>query len=674
MHTFLQITSARVRHGGSSLRARLGGGEDGFLLVEVMMSALLVALIVTATFNGFDVASRITVDQRRHSEAELLAAESQEQLRSDSATALDALETAPHSYSREITNNSTTTTYHITQEAKALSSKGTTGCSATGASKENGANIEVITTVTWALLEKSKRPPVRVASVVTPPVGSALEVDVTDGGSPPKAESGVTAVVKFTPSGASTSTTVEGTTGSGGCIVFTGLAATTATVEILEKANWVIKSGELKWPTKTVTIAPNITTQYPVVYAPGGRLTAQFTYKGSTTWSGKEVRGDTFVVSNAGIPVSASQYAVGSTSIKIKETGEYPYLAAAATAGSGYVSEGAVTAVSGKYLNGDLFPFPSEWTAYAGDCPKNNVGSASEGKATVGAGENRKVTVPLSILKLSLKKGTWATKATAPTDPTAYEVVVKDPECENYEKAPNHSYGVSIEHKQKTSAGELENPFQPFGKQEICVYNATAKKTYRASYTNSTEAGNALTIYTEQPSKSERETPENAAKAKRATEEAEAKTAKEKREEETEATAAKAAREKAEKEMTEAKATREAKEKTERETWKKEEEKGFISKATREKREKEQKEKREAKEKEEKTAKEKRATEEAAAKKPKEEREAAEAAAKKPKEEREAAETAATKAREKAEAEEKELEKSEGEKIGWTVAGSQASC
>src|SRR5579884_1963535 len=109
MRTFLQMTSARARRGGSCLRARLRGDESGFLLIEVMMSALLVALIVTATFNGFDVASRVTIDQRRHSEAELLASESQEQLRSDPATALDVLETSPHSYTREVTNNSTST-------------------------------------------------------------------------------------------------------------------------------------------------------------------------------------------------------------------------------------------------------------------------------------------------------------------------------------------------------------------------------------------------------------------------------------------------------------------------------------------------------------------------------------------------------------------------------------
>ena len=73
MRTFLETTSRRA---GAAIRGLLSGrcapaaggrprGEDGFLLVEVMMSALLVGLIVVATFNGLDVATRLSADQRR---------------------------------------------------------------------------------------------------------------------------------------------------------------------------------------------------------------------------------------------------------------------------------------------------------------------------------------------------------------------------------------------------------------------------------------------------------------------------------------------------------------------------------------------------------------------------------------------------------------------------------
>src|SRR5271170_8137621 len=66
--------------------------EEGFMLLEVLITAFLVGLIVVGTFTGFSVANSTSGDQRRHDEAAVLAAESQEQLRSDPANSLDAIQ------------------------------------------------------------------------------------------------------------------------------------------------------------------------------------------------------------------------------------------------------------------------------------------------------------------------------------------------------------------------------------------------------------------------------------------------------------------------------------------------------------------------------------------------------------------------------------------------------
>ena len=68
---------------------------------------MLVALIVVATFNGLDVATRLSADQRRHDQAALLAAQSQEQLRSEPASALDALVARRTSYTKVVGTTST---------------------------------------------------------------------------------------------------------------------------------------------------------------------------------------------------------------------------------------------------------------------------------------------------------------------------------------------------------------------------------------------------------------------------------------------------------------------------------------------------------------------------------------------------------------------------------------
>jgi Tfp pilus assembly protein PilV len=502
--TFLKRDAPQRRIGrrpilGLGTRARhlRASSQDGFLLIEVMISALLVALIVVATMNGFDTATQVTADQRFHSEASLLAAESQEQLRSDPATALDALESAAHTYTRTVGS----TTYTITQEAKPLKASGSsTGCNATETSSENGANIDVVSSVTWPQLTKLKRPPVKQASIITPPEGSSLEVNVTNGGSPALAVSGVTATARFEPVGSGSQASAEGTTGANGCITMTGLATTSATVEIAEKPYFITTGGTLKYPTKEVSIAPNITTQYAVTYAEGGRITAEFTYKGATTYESKPVTGDTFVVENSKIPAGDSTFAVGSTGYEYEAGNEQNYQAL-----TGKYASTATTATASKYVLGDLFPFPQAWSAYAGDCPKNNVGAEatlSEG-AKVTPGNNTTIKVPLSYVLLNVYSGTQSSKGSLVS--TSYPVTITDTSCEGY-AAPLHAIAGTYTHAQTTStAGHLEHPFQPFGKATLCVYNASAGRTDKVSYENTTSTGSTKNVYIGEASRTEAE-------------------------------------------------------------------------------------------------------------------------------------------------------------------------
>ncbi len=73
--------------------SRLGlAAEEGVSLIEVMVSALMVGFIVIATFNGFNAVNHTTADERTHDQAIQLAAQSLEELRSDSAATLDPIE------------------------------------------------------------------------------------------------------------------------------------------------------------------------------------------------------------------------------------------------------------------------------------------------------------------------------------------------------------------------------------------------------------------------------------------------------------------------------------------------------------------------------------------------------------------------------------------------------
>jgi Tfp pilus assembly protein PilV len=699
MRTFLQTTAGRRRHGGRQaiaiagalpkrLRNRLHGSnardEDGFLLIEVMISALMVALIVVATFNGFDVASKAVTDQRSRDQATLLAAQSQEQLRSEPATALDALEGTPHKYTKTIGG----TTYTITQEAKPVGSEGnTTGCSVTETKAQTAANFQVTSTVTWPAQVKAERPGVIEAGVVTPPTGSGIEVDVINGSG--AGVEGVTARASFEPTESGTYNSVEGTTNNKGCVVLTGIQATKATVEIVPRTGFVTPSGALTVPSKVLTIAPSITTHYEVQYAEAGRIAAHFTY------GGKEVKSDTFVASNSGKMQVAPEYEVGSTFFNSCEGSEELSKAATGT----YLTT-AETAACSRYPRGDLFPFSAAWIVYGGDCEANKD---SEGEATVvvKSGETVSVKVPMSYTKLTAYKGI---EASGETESRALgKVKITNSGCASAQ-IPNNSWGFAYTHEQpKTLAGgALEFPYQPFGAFQLCVVDPYNEKTYTRSFTNSTTAGSTPNIYLGQKTSAEQaalrtsektteetlnneesaaktakearaseETAAKTAKEKRATEETSAKTAKEKREkEETEATTAKTKRTTEETEATKAREKREKEEKEAREKWSKEEKEGKISKATRESKEATQTTTRKAKEAEEKTAKEKRATEETAATKAKEKRATEETEATTAKSKRATEETEAAKAKE---AREKAEAKAPGEKTEREAAKTAAS-
>ncbi len=680
MHIFLQMPSNERRRPRRGVRTRPVSAaprvarparsertaEDGFLLVEVLVSVLMVALIVVATFNGFDVAGKTAADERFRDQATLLAAQSQEQLRSEPAGALDALESTAHKYTKTLGG----TTYTVTQEAKPVGASGnTTGCSVTQSSAQTAANFQVSSTVTWPTQVSAKRPAVVQSSVITPPTGSGIEVDVVNGSG--EGVAGVTARATYTPVGSGAQNTIEGTTGSAGCVVLAGIQSTLATVTIVEKTGFVTPSGALTVPPKELTVAPSITTHYEVKYAEAGRIAAHFTYKGATSWEGLEVKSDTFLAGNPENMKVPPEYEIGSTAFASCEGSEE--LSKAVTGTYLATSE---TAACTRYPHGDLFPFSNPWVVYGGDCEanKNSEGTAS---ALVTSGNTTTVAVPLSYTRLSAYTGSSSASEGEVTTEALGPVKITNSGCASA-PIPNNSWGFAYTHEQKETlpGGHLANPFQPFGKFTLCLVDThvTPNKRFTWSSTDSSVANPEKRFYLGQKTvtqQSEQRTAEKTAEEKvnneeaaaktaketRASEETAAKTAKEKRAtEETAATTAKEKRAKEESEMATAKTAREKKEKEEREKWASEESSKKISKATRENDEKTQTTNRKTKETEEATAKSKRSTEETEATKAKEKRATEETAATTAKEKRAKEESEAGPAKEAREKLKKELE------------------
>ncbi len=564
------------------------GSQEGFLLIEVIISAMLVAIIVIGTFNGFDVLTRSSAEQRRHDEAALLAAESQQKMRSESASTLLGFTNGENSYSATVAG----TIFTIVQKASFGNGSAETGCSASESSKGQGAYILISSTVTWTHMTGK---PVSESSLITPPTGSALEVEVSNGGGTPT--SGVPVVLKYTPAGTSGTSTLEGTTGTAGCVLFAGIPATSATVEIKETDGIVNRFGTLSWPKQTLTLAPNVLTKDPVTLAPGGAITAAFDYNGATAYKhennsgsgevAEAVTGDTFVASNVEMK-ETPDFEIGNA---IKPT---PYAKENFEVLPGTFAATATSPTEAvKFPHGDLFPFPAPkaWTIYAGDCTANNPlevntalklegASALKEPATtvVNQAATVEVSVPtayvllnvytksqIEIAQLKAKgEAVWPYLETS----KAWPVKITNKKCAGV--TPNNAIAVNPAHMQNTTiggewGGHLSAPFQPFGEFELCL--ATGSKRFKVSpYENQSEtAAVTRNVYLSEKTHAEKEAARAAEeKTKLESREASEKPARQAWEKEEAAEKAKLA------ELESAKKTREAAEQAEKTAWEKE--------------------------------------------------------------------------------------------------------
>jgi type II secretory pathway pseudopilin PulG len=552
------IGRGRTRHAppsqrvGSRTAGARPGAEDGFLLVEVIVSAMLVGLIVIATMTGFDVVGRTSAEQRRHNAATVLAAQSQEQLRSDPSSTLLSFHNSEHIYTTTVGG----TLFTVAQKASFGNGGTQTGCSATEeAAKGKGTYILVSSSVTWSHMVGK---PVTASSLITPPIGSALEVEVNNGGSIPT--SGVTISVSYTAVEATGTTTLQATTGSAGCVLFAGIPATKAVMQVQESSGIVNKQGTLSWPEEELTLAPNVLTQHQVVLAPGGALQAEFDYENSATYKHKqneptaaeiteEVKGDTFVASNAEMKPPPN-FQTGSNQHLQNFPGKlFEILPGAAGT---YEHKANTQKEPLEYPQGNLFPFPSgkPWAVYAGDCTANSPETLTSGTSKlknatelVSPGATKSVVVPMTYVLLNVYKETQANLKTKAESEwwkyleaglTSYPVTITNTKCAGV--TPDNETALNAEHVQGTTTGHvwgghLEDPFQPFGEYELCLYAAGKTYTVNKPYSNlAPGTKTTLNIYLNEPSHAEKE-------AVRTAKEAETKKTRETAEEATRNTA-----------------------------------------------------------------------------------------------------------------------------------------
>jgi Tfp pilus assembly protein PilV len=420
-------------------------GEAGDTLIEVLISAVVIVLVVVATFTALNSANHVTSLDRARSQADALAQQDEDELRSEPIKKLSELSTTHEAYLQEVTKGGTH--YTISSQARYISDKtATASCTSTTPSADY---IATSSTVTWSSMGVSK--PVVETGVVSPPPDAALIVQVTGASGEPVSNM----VVQATgPS------TISTETSSDGCAI---LAVSPGEYKLnVTKAGYVDQNGyensdEDPISNSSFYVVAENTVKSSYEFAPAGGFEVSFSEPPIT-------EGDTFAVFNSAL-----------TSLKaFGQIGKYGKpLWSTETNGT--------TVPSGKRL----FPFTSKYIVYAGTCeadmPTRN-GQASNPEFPVTANTMTPITVPVPPINVVVYEGA---NATSPVMTSGATGTIEDTGCDT-----THTFTT-------TSEGKLPRPGMPYGKYSLCVTATVGGEPRRVIETvlNNNAAGVSVPIY-----------------------------------------------------------------------------------------------------------------------------------------------------------------------------------
>jgi type II secretory pathway pseudopilin PulG len=402
-------------------------------LIEVVVTTLMVGLIAAGTATALIATSDASGQQQLRSEADSLASQDLDQLRSLSDEQLNALQggAAPRSHQQTFQG----TSFTITSSASFSSA----GASVTGCAAGGAAFYKVSSTVSWQ--QGASTQSLEADSVLTRPVTGGLLVQVGDPSNNPL--SGVSVVA----SGPSYQTAQ---TNSAGCTQFAGLTSGTYNVT-LSKSGYVDINGNAS-PVYTTAVGTS-GSQLTGLQLGVGSGPINATFKAATSGNGEA----------AGLSWSAS----GMTA---------PFANPAATASPATTHTTANTGLQSLY--------PTSYAVWGGRCPNQEPPTGKVANANVAAGQQVSATVTEPALAVTsvTDKYTSGRTTVGPTTVKPLDVVFtfSDGTCTDVWPATVTTATTM------PSAGWLANPGQPYapaGDLTACAdyYNSTTRGYYHVS-------------------------------------------------------------------------------------------------------------------------------------------------------------------------------------------------
>ncbi|HEY2601732.1 MAG TPA: hypothetical protein VGI67_09260 [Thermoleophilaceae bacterium] len=333
-----------------ALVSRLRDREEGWLIIEIMISAVVLVVGALAIYSGLDGASKTSGKNRNRTEASILAQQDQERMRTMDATALS-------NYTRVATVKVGNLQYKVTSTATYVSD-GSGAVSCTNAS----------TTAQY----------LRIRSSVDDPTGQNAPV-VEDSLLSPKPADGGAAVqivgrggtgIQGIPITLAEAPSTSLTTDSQGCALFGFLDTATDYGVNFSKTGYVDPSGQ------------NVFTNAPITQVPGSTTLTQFQYDQAGTITAS------IVTSPSGLTATADTLSAFDTHIPGAQFRTFA------------ISGGSSSATN-------LFPFTDAYTFYAGPCLPQKPPASSTKIATkiVTPGSSQTVTVTEPAVKVTVKDG-----------------------------------------------------------------------------------------------------------------------------------------------------------------------------------------------------------------------------------------------------------------------------
>jgi Tfp pilus assembly protein PilV len=323
-------------------RARLqAASEQGFALMEVIVSAAVLVIVVMGVLAGLDAATSTAGANKARTVAATLAEKDQERLRGMRIPDIDKMNTAP--YDVKVGN----VTYHVVSNAVWVvdASGEQLGCTL---SKDQASYMRITSTVT-SPITGNKVKPVVISSIVAPQVGASssgsLAVQVKGAAGQPIPGVTVTAV--------GPKPVDAETTNDLGCAVFGELTAGTYGVT-LAKPGYVDKEGTLN-PSNDASVTVGTTSTIEFAYDAAASVTLN-------------VKSQPSILSEPAKSVVAANGELGGG---LRTFGPNPSSVISAlndTFGSPSVTYPSGTA----FTLTNLFPFVNGYTFYSGGCTGND--------------------------------------------------------------------------------------------------------------------------------------------------------------------------------------------------------------------------------------------------------------------------------------------------------------